>query len=190
MTPFEYVLAFASILVGLAMADLATSLHRLLRARGRVRWDWLAPLASVLVVLTVLEFWWSFYRIGRADGWASYGQFLPLVALLFVMFLLASAALPDEVPDGGIDLADYYRTNARYFWLLFAVFVGLAVVVTSLATNATMPVRVMLRAEAGNGVFAAALVSLAIIRRRGYHTTVIVLMIVVLGLSWSRLRLS
>lgn len=111
-------------------------------SRGRVRWDWLAPLASVLVVLTVLEFWWSFYRIGRADGWASYGQFLPLVAQLFVMFLLASAALPDEVP------------------------------------------------EAGNGVFAAALVSLAIIRRRGYHTTVIVLMIVVLGLSWSRLRLS
>ena len=190
MTPFEYVLAFASILVGLAMADLAASLHRLLRARGRVRWDWLAPAAAVLVVLTVLEFWWAFYHLGRADAWASYGQFLPLVALLFVMFLLASAALPDEVPESGVDLADYYRTNARYFWLLFALFVGLAGVVTSLAADATVPVRVVLRAEAGNGVFAAVLVSLAIIRQRGYHTAVIVLLVVILGLSWSRLRLA
>jgi hypothetical protein len=109
------------------------------------------------------------------------------------MILLASAALPDEVPEGGVNLADYYRTNARYFWLLFALFalfVGLAVVVTSLASDATMSSRALLRAEAGNGIFAAFLVSLAFIRRRGYHTAVILLLIIVLGLNWSRLRLA
>jgi len=76
----------------------SASRHRLLRARSRVRWDWLALATAGLVVLTVIQFWWAFYGIGRATAWTSYGHFLPLVALLMVMFLLASAALPSTSP--------------------------------------------------------------------------------------------
>ena len=47
MTAGEYVSAFASIILALAITDLATSMHRLMRARGRVRWDWI-PLAVAL----------------------------------------------------------------------------------------------------------------------------------------------
>lgn len=70
MTPFEYLLALVSILIGLAVADLATCMHRLLRARSRVRWDWL-PLASALIVmLLILQFWWGFYRLGTSPVWS------------------------------------------------------------------------------------------------------------------------
>ena len=50
MNTFEYITVLASIVVGLAIADLATSAHRLLRAGGRVRWDWIAPTAALLML--------------------------------------------------------------------------------------------------------------------------------------------
>ena len=49
MTPeiraFEFALGLFSVLIGLAIADVAASFHRLMRARPRVRWDPLTLLA-------------------------------------------------------------------------------------------------------------------------------------------------
>lgn len=190
MTPFEYLLALVSILIGLAIADLSTCLHRLLRARHRVRWDWLPLASALLVMLLILQFWWGFYRLGTAPVWTRYGAFLILGALLVSMFLLASAALPDDVPESGVDLAKYYEENARYFWNLFGLFVMLAVVVQFAAIwerNREM-------ADVGrvlpNLGFAAVLFSLAWVRSRRYHAAVVLVLLVLLGLEWSHLRLA
>lgn len=109
MLPFEYVLALVSILVGLVITDIATCLHRLLRARRRVRWDWLPLVAALIALLLVFEFWWSFYRFGKAPIWTHYGAFLITGAVLVALFLLASAALPDDVSERGIDLTRSYE---------------------------------------------------------------------------------
>ena len=47
MTPFAYLLVLVSIVMSLAMADISTSLHRLLRARRQVRSHWLTPAAGL-----------------------------------------------------------------------------------------------------------------------------------------------
>jgi hypothetical protein len=188
MQPFEFILTFASILVGLALADIGASLHRLLRARARVRWDWLPLAATALVVLTVIQFWWAFYGIGRATAWTSYGRFLPLVALLMVMFLLASAALPDDVPPEGMELSEYYAANSRYFWSLFALFILMAVPVSAIAYESGG--LAMLRQQVTNALLEAVLISLAVVRRRRYHAVLVVLLLVVLGLRWSHLQLA
>lgn len=188
MAPFDYILAFVSILVGLAVADVAASLHRVLRARRRVRWDWLPLAAAILVVLAVLDFWWAFYTLGRLATWTTYGGFLPMVALLFVMFLLASAALPDELEPGAFDLAAYYRDNARYFWSLFALFVGLSIVVTGMAARGRASLSAA--AQGPNAVLVLALASLAVVTRRAYHAVLVPLLLVTLGLLWSRLSLA
>ena len=189
MTPFEYSLALVSILIGLAVADLATCLHRLLRARNRVRWDWLPLASALLVMLLILQFWWGFYRLGTAPIWTHYGAFLILVATLIVIFLLASAALPDDVPESGLDLARYYEENARYFWSLFGLFVMFAVAV-QLATmwdgSGVMPDAGLVLSNVG---FAAVLFSLAWFRSRRYHAAVVLVLLVLLTLDWSRLRL-
>lgn len=190
MTPFEYVLAFVSIVVGLAVADLATSLHRLLRARTRVRWDWLAPMAAVLAALTVLQFWWTFYQTGQAQVWRVYGQFLPLLALVVVLVLLAAAALPDEVPPDGLDLATYYDANARYFWTLFALLLVLAAVVSILPTWGRLSLAGQVVSQIPNAVVAAIAGSLALMPRRAYHRIAVPLLLVLLGTLWSRLRLT
>ena len=59
MNPFEYLLPLISVIVGLSITDLATSLHRLLRARRRVEWDWLPLATALLALLMVLNAWWD-----------------------------------------------------------------------------------------------------------------------------------
>jgi len=190
VSPFEYILPMVSILVGLAIGDLSLSLHRLLRARRRVRWDWLPLAAAVLVVLLILFFWWAFYAMGRAEVWTRYWAFLVLAAALIAMFLLASAALPDTVPEDGLDLSAYYDENRRYFWILFAVFTLLAfaldfLVYTDDAVHSTGPLRAIPTLS-----IAAVLLSLAFVRKRAYHVVVVLLLLAVCGWQWSQLRLA
>lgn len=189
MSPFEYLLALVSILIGLAVADLSTSLHRLLRARQRVRWDWLALAAALLVMLLVLEFWWVFYSLGTAAVFMQYGAFLLLAASLVSMFLLASAALPDAVPDEGVDLHAYYRGNARYVWTLFALFVFLMIAVEAVAHPDGPVLAVLTQRSLFNLLLVALLGSLAFVRHRGYHAILVPLLLVYLLRQWSRLHL-
>lgn len=189
MSAFEYLLPFVSILIGLAVADLAVSLHRLLRARRRVRWDWLPLAGAVLVLLLVIQFWWSFYFLGRIEVWSSYGAFLLVTASLISMFLLASAALPDQVPTEGIDLRIYYQENRAYFWTLFALFMLLATITNAFPLLGRENPGSIAAFSLPNLVFAALLLSLAMIRSRAYHAILLLLLFTVAGLLWFRLRL-
>jgi len=115
----DNVLVFASIIVGVAVADQLTSLHRLLKRRADVRWDWLLLWVAALVLLTQLQIWWSL--AGQRQAPITIGNFLPMMVLLVLLFLLAAASLPDELGDQRIDLRDYYRQQSRYIWTLYAL---------------------------------------------------------------------
>jgi hypothetical protein len=182
MQAFEYLVGLTSILLGLALADLAASLHRLLRARGRVRWDWHAPLAALIIVLLVLDLWWGLRELERAGVTMTIGSFLPMLSALFVFFLLAAAALPDEVPAGGLDLRVYYFDNSRYFWGLFALFVVLAathISIVSYPRLAAQPGGVARLAInlAPNAVVVLLAVSLAFVRRAWWHSIALALLL-------------
>ena len=126
MSAFEYTSVMASIIVGLALVDILVSLNRLIRAGGSVRWHWAAPATALLVSLTIIQIWWGLYT--PRDTAMTIGQFLPLLVELVILFLLAAAALPDEIPVGGIDLRIYYDRNGRYFWSLFTAALGWLIV--------------------------------------------------------------
>ncbi|MET0294591.1 MAG: hypothetical protein ABW042_06190, partial [Phenylobacterium sp.] len=122
MSASDYVSSFVAIVLGLAVADLAASLHRLLRARARVKWDHMPLLAALGAGLSCVSGWWGLYD--DFSGQVSLVEFLPTLVVLVLLFLLASAALPDEVPAEGIDLRAYYMENRRYFWGLFALWMA------------------------------------------------------------------
>jgi hypothetical protein len=117
---FEYLLLFMAIVLGLAVADLVISLHRLLGAGERVKWDWLAPLAALVVFLDIVAQWWSWHAAEALADAVTFEMFLTLVAGTVLLFLLAAAALPDEAPhDAVIDLRTHYEKGQRRFWILF-----------------------------------------------------------------------
>jgi hypothetical protein len=115
VTVAEYVAAFISIMVGLALADLATSFQRLLRAGKRVKWDLLTPASATLVTAFVINAWWVSFGTINALKSISVAGFIPDLITLILLYCLACSALPDEVPST-LDLAHYYRENKTRLW--------------------------------------------------------------------------
>ena len=134
-----------------------------------MRWHWHSLAAALLVVLAILQFWWAFYRVGNVEIWSRYGIFLLLVLQLIVMYLLACAALPDEVPEW-LDLEVYYDPNRRYFWTLFALDALSAIAVNLVATYDSASVHTLIVNTLAIVVPAAALLSLAFVRSRAYNS--------------------
>ncbi len=109
-----------AVVIGLAIADMATSLHRLLRNRSRVRWDWVSPLAAVVILTELFNFWWNW----RAFTGSTLGATVPYFTVLIILFLAACATLPDEIPGSGIDLRRYFDENRVYFWSVYACYLA------------------------------------------------------------------
>jgi hypothetical protein len=123
----EYVSIFVSIVVGLALADLLISFHRLLRVESRVQWYWLVPALAVYLLMVIVSFWWGTYYWLRQVQTLSMAQFLPTLLTAITIFLLSAAVLPDEVPEGGIELKAWYLKNSRQIWILASI--GLLLVI-------------------------------------------------------------
>ena len=107
-------------ILGLAVSDLAISLHRLLNAAERVRWDPLAILAACLALVRIVTQWWTWYGADRLASGMTFGMFLGVLASAILLFLMAAVALPDEIGADGIDLRAYQARTSRRYWLLFA----------------------------------------------------------------------
>jgi hypothetical protein len=187
VTPFEYSLVLVTIIVGLAIADMLESLHRLLRSRMQVHWHWLPLVAAVLVLLTLVQFWWGFYQLGRTDVWNQYGAFILLLLHLILMFLLACSALPDNDRDR-VDLAEYYEHNRRYFWTLFSL-VAFMATVTNLVAIRHEPASTLLLKAIPNEVYLAIMVTLALVRTKAVHYILVLVLLAVMVLGWFPLRI-
>ena len=123
MSTFEYITALMAVVIGLAIADLVTSLHRLLRQRSAVRWDWVSPLAALLILTELFNLWWQW----RGFTGSTMGDVAPYFASLILLFLAASVTLPDAVPEDGIDLRRYFDDNRKYFWTVYGSYVAVFV---------------------------------------------------------------
>ena len=121
MSPFDYALGLVSILVGLALADVAASLHRLLRQARLVRWDGRVVLCVLLVIITISGMWFEVWSIRSVKAVLSYPFYLSLFLEFIVLFLVCAACLPDE-PEESRDLGAFYEKNRIYLWSLFALF--------------------------------------------------------------------
>ena len=117
---FEYLAAFVTIVLAIALTDMVQSTHKLLRARARVNWDALTPLFAFWLFCWVLLEFFSLWLDARYDVLTYFG----LVGLMVVPTLTALAAyavLPDDVPEEGIDLRRFYYDNQGYLFALLAL---------------------------------------------------------------------
>jgi hypothetical protein len=113
--------------LAVAFADMAASLHRLLRARHNVKWHPLPLGVALFVLLTLITIFFELWPLTRLER-VSYYQLVWLLAPQFVYFLAATAVLPDRVPQEGLDLLAWYMGERRY---IFAVF-GLAMLMDAI----------------------------------------------------------
>lgn len=120
---FSYLSAFVTIVLAVAIADMIQSTHRLIRARRRVRWD-IVPLIFAATVAggVISEFFslWDLFAV-KTIGFA---QLLWMLLVPTLYALLAYSALPDDVPETGLSLRDFFLDERR----VWAVIFGLAVI--------------------------------------------------------------
>ena len=113
MTPeiraFEYAIGVFAVLIGLAIADIATSFHRLLRSKSAVKWDPLALSAALYALCMAIYMWFDLWGVAFC-GNTPFLFYLLLFAQLSVLFLVAASSLPDETSDS-IDLREFYAAN-------------------------------------------------------------------------------
>jgi hypothetical protein len=124
----EYFTIFAAMLVGLAVADLSLSLHRLIRAGKSIKWDWLTPAAAFVTLCYILNLWWGFYFAYNELERINFGWFMLDVAILLVLFLMAAAVLPDDKPEQGFSLRQYYWNSCGHFWSMHAIYMVLVAI--------------------------------------------------------------
>lgn len=174
MTVVGYVSVFVSIVLGLALAELGTSFHRLMRARKRVQWDWMSLALALFMLLNVTAVWWASYiwYAGKSD--LRMLEFFPDLAILMLNYLAAAAVLPDEIPAAGLDLRGFYFETAPYFWFLNALLLFAIIVVLGPRYTGGTDVVAIATAQADNLAILVAAVALIFVRRAWFHALAIV----------------
>jgi hypothetical protein len=117
MSPFEFVCAFYSVVLGVAVAQLMTSVGRLLEVRDQVRTYWVHSLWVVIILLVDVNSWWAMWALRSAKSW-SFVSFSLLVGMVASIYLVTVLLFP-RVPESGgqIDLDAHYYKNRRVFFL-------------------------------------------------------------------------
>ena len=118
---FEYAVGLFTVIIGLAVVDLATSFHKLARHRRSVTWDPLALLAALYSLLLAITMWFKIWSIRDVTALGHYLFYLTLCVEFFLLFMVAAASLPDD-PSDSCDLRSYYDSNRQYLWTLILLF--------------------------------------------------------------------
>lgn len=117
MTYFEYEAIYLGIIVGLALANILASLHKLIEAGKRVRWGWLAPASAAYAAThTVNEFWYTWIHHQHDATQQTIFSWYPGAIAFALLYLMCAASLPDDAAAGPVDLADFYIENRKRFW--------------------------------------------------------------------------
>ena len=127
----EFILAFVGVVIGLGVADLLTSFHKLLRAGARVKWDWLTIAYAVMMLYSLIVFWWWQFGYPWRSDTLTIAAFLPDFLFLAITFLMVAAALPDDVPPEGLDLRDFYLRSLRHRWGLLVAGMVLTIAIST-----------------------------------------------------------
>lgn len=173
----NYISVFSAIIIGLAVADLAASFHKLMRNRDRVRWDWLIFAVVLLVLVNLISAWWvTLLWYGEIKD-MTIAAYLPDLAMLLVLFLASAAILPDEVPAEGLSLRDFYLKNSRYFWTLWSILVALAIVVLGNRYQPNSDWPAFLRYELANLLILLGAIILIWTKRYWVHVAIVLLML-------------
>jgi hypothetical protein len=122
MSQSEYLIVFVSILIGLGLSDLMSSLRDLVQPKRDVRWHGLPMIWAVTVLGYVLAVWWMLFRLLRLEMWYHPVAFLPVLVMVLTLYLLCAFALPDADPETkaagpkAVDLESFYLSKAHRRW--------------------------------------------------------------------------
>jgi hypothetical protein len=116
MTQHEYVFVAISIILGLAITRLLSSIAQLIRAQKHVTFHWATALWSVCIMLYILQLWWVGWELRTVSEWTIVDFFVLVIGSIFIYFA-AELALPSEdydvTNDSELDFLAHSRSLGR-----------------------------------------------------------------------------
>jgi hypothetical protein len=120
MTPFEYIFAVASILIGLAITELLTGFSRVLR--HELKLSWLHLLWVIVVFQVQLQLAWGFWNLRSKENWL-YPEFLLVISGPVLLYIAASVLFPrSSATDQNLGI--HLLERRRSFFLVMATYVA------------------------------------------------------------------
>lgn len=178
MTPFEIFFGLSSVILGLALTEIASSIAKLLRAGRNVRWAPEPILQTILITMIVVSVW--------ADQWWAHnetsftiGQALVQVAKLMAVYVAAASVLGEPEAKIGIDLKEHYYAARRVtYGAMITGLVLFTIYALAFYPPASMPkISEILETLALPAIYLVA----AIAPWRAYHLIMLVTVIVIYG---------
>lgn len=118
-----HLVTLISIIIGIGLTEMFGNLHRLIRNRSRVKWDWLPVAWSMTLLLLVINYWWSVYLgvsgLNQISNAAEFGLILVPPILLF---LTTASVLPNFDADSEWDMRRHYDEHRWTFIVTFALY--------------------------------------------------------------------
>lgn len=112
-----------AIIIGLGLTEMFGNLHRLIRNRSRVTWDWLPVAWATTLLILVVNYWWSIYLgvtgIEKAGSAAEFGLLLVPPILLF---LTTASVLPNFDGASKWDMRRHYDEQRKTFIVTFTLY--------------------------------------------------------------------
>lgn len=166
MTPFEHLTVLVSIVIGLGIAHLLTTVHELVQVRSRVRFYWLPVAWLVLIFVALIEWWWAIFALRMTVQW-NFFYFLFLLMSPVTMYLAAAFVLPDDSERGHdvIDLRRYYYENSTWLFGVLSVSPALDGIRRAVTAGTVRDTGAW-----SNLVSAVLLASMGVVRKPLYHT--------------------
>jgi hypothetical protein len=112
-----------SIIVGIGLTEMFGNLHRLIRNRTQVTWDWLPVTWATVLLLLVINYWWAIYQgIIGIDQLGSAAELGLILIQPIILFLLTASVLPNFGTTRNWDLGRYYAETRRTFLFTFVLY--------------------------------------------------------------------
>ncbi|MDH3699602.1 MAG: hypothetical protein OEQ81_13130 [Flavobacteriaceae bacterium] len=119
----DLLLLFFSIIAGLGLADLITSLHRLLRARKLIKWHWIPMVHAFAAFQGMINIWYNVsIDLSSPLVTTSLGFFIWLIPIILLLLIML-AVLPDHQPNEPFDIYSWYIEHRKYYYTLLTLFI-------------------------------------------------------------------
>lgn len=116
MTQHEYIFIAISIILGLAITRLLSTVAEMIRAHRHVTFHWATALWAISVMFFILQLWWVGWELRSYEVWEFLDFFTLVIAAIFV-YGAAELALPREdydiSDDSELDFLSHSRSLGR-----------------------------------------------------------------------------
>ncbi|MBA2934240.1 hypothetical protein HZF05_09015 [Sphingomonas sp. CGMCC 1.13654] len=178
MGVFEFTFALNSVVLGLALTQIAAAAHKLLLAGRRAKWAAEPVLLAFIVLLVIVTVWLGAWDM-RGETVITVGHVLLQITKLLTLYFASASVLPDFDGDH-VDLFKYYdRTRLLSFGALIA---SLLLFIADQMVTYGLPNAMTIAIFARMVLYPILYISLIFIRARWFN--ILVLSFVILYYGW------